>query len=64
LISVDVKNDKSKTYTIKKIKDIPTNSKNYEHSFRYAIFGEKDTVKISEDKKLKIEPCLNVLERY
>jgi hypothetical protein len=63
LISVDVKNDKSKTYTIKKIKDIPTNSKNYEHSFRYAIFGERNSAKISENKKLKIESCLDVLER-
>ena len=64
LISVDIQNGKSKTYTIKKIKDIPTNSKNYEHSFRYAIFGDKNSTKISEDKKLKIESCLDVLERY
>ena len=64
LISVSIQNGKSKTYTIKKIKDISSAAKNYENSFRFSIFGEKDTVKISEDKKLKIEPCLNVLERY
>ena len=64
LISVDVQNGKSKTYIIKKIKDISQNSNNYEHSFRYSIFGGRNSTKISKDKKLKIEPCLNVLERH
>lgn len=64
LISIDVQNGKSKTYTIKKIKDIPPDSKNYENSFRYSILRGRNSVKISEDKKLKIEPCLNVLERH
>ncbi len=64
LISINVQNGKTKSYTIKKVKDISSKSKNYEYSFRFSIFGNRNSVKISEDKKLKIESCLDVLEKY
>ncbi len=62
LISVDIQNNKSKLYIIKRIKDKPGSFQDYESSFWNAIFGGKNKREISKDTSLNTNRSLSALQ--